>query len=85
MLSDLFSHSDQMLRHIVQHASAETVRAKLNAVADRMGEADFRARVARETVKRPRPQAAIAETVAKDRSLVGDALELPASKGEQRS
>ncbi len=75
MLSDLFSHSDQMLRHVVQHASTETLRAKLDAMADSMGDAAFTERMAREIVKRTRPQAAIPETAAHYRSLVCDGLE----------
>ena len=75
MPSDLFSLSDPLLRQVVRHASAKTLRARLNAAADSMGEAAFKARMAREIVRRTRPQAAIPETVAHYRALVCDGLE----------
>ena len=70
----MFNYSDKMLQHFVQNASHETLQAKLNTMADSMGDAAFIKSVAREIVKRTQPQQAIPEIYGHYRSVVRDGI-----------
>jgi ubiquinone biosynthesis protein len=76
----MFNYSDKMLQSFVQNASQEMLQAKLNTMADSMGDAAFIKRVAREIVKRTQPQQAIPEIYGHYRSVVRDGIEFFLSK-----
>jgi ubiquinone biosynthesis protein len=71
----MFSFSDRMLEQFAQNVSPEALYQKLSGMAEAMGDEAFGRRVAREIVKRTRPQRAVPGVYHHYRAMVCDGIE----------
>lgn len=84
MTISMFQYSDQMLRQFLLTSSPEALHTKMNAIAESLGDESFGRQVARETVERTRPQAAVPEIYGHFRDLVRDGIEFFLSRISRR-
>lgn len=75
MTTNMFHHSDQMLRQFANNDSDEALQERLTTIAAAMGDDAFANRVAREVVLRTQPHHAIPEVYSRYRPVVRDGIE----------
>lgn len=84
MTISTFQNSYQRFRQFLQTSSPEAVHAKINAMAESLGDESFGRQIARQMVKQTRPQEAVPEIYWHFRELVRDGIEFFLSRISRR-